>query len=146
MSAPSSPVHATVRSRWFTPRALVAHAVLVVWVPGCAIACWWQVGIGRSGDPLGWIYAVMWPCFALFAIVFWWHFIHDDPDTVGRRGLRRLQQTAVTDGVDAPGARDDDAREIALARAEADDPELAAYNAYLAALAHDTPPGSRRGG
>jgi hypothetical protein len=124
----------------------VAHGALTVWVPGCIIACWWQVGIGRSGDSLGWIYAVMWPCFAVFAIVFWWHFIHDDPDTVGRRGLRRLQEAAVSDAVEDPATRQPDPREIALARAEADDPELAAYNAYLAALARDDRPGSRRSG
>ncbi len=88
----------------------------------------------------------MWPCFALFAIVFWWHFVHDDPDTVGRRGLQRLREAAVTDDGEAPATREPDPRDVALARAEADDPELAAYNAYLAALARDDRPGSRRGG
>ena len=122
----------------------MAHAVLVGWVPGCIVACWWQVGIARAGDSLGWVYAVMWPCFALFGTVFWWHFVHDDPDTVGRRGLRRLQQAAAHAGTRPPGPVDPDPREIALARAEAEDPELAAYNAYLASLAREARPGSRR--
>ena len=131
-------------------RALLAHAALIVWVPGCAVACWWQVGVARSGDSLGWIYSVMWPCFAVFGTVFWWHFVHDDPDTVGRRGLRRLQQAAATANAGQPEGDDrdvlePDVREIALARAEADDPELAAYNAYLAALACDDRPNSWRG-
>ena len=85
----------------------------------------------------------MWPCFALFGTVFWWHFVHDDPDTIGRRGLRRLQQdTAAADGPDGDTADD---RAIALARAEAEDPELAAYNAYLAALSSEDRPSSWRG-
>ncbi len=132
------------RRRWFTARALVAHAALIVWVPGCAIASWWQVGIGLSGDSLGWIYSVMWPCFALFGTVFWWHFVHDDPDSIGRRGLRRLQDAAVVDSAGQQAPVEPDVREIALARAEAEDPELAEYNAYLAALARDSRPGSRR--
>jgi hypothetical protein len=116
-----------------------------MWVPGCAVACWWQVGIGLSGESIGWIYSVMWPCFAVFGTVFWWHFVHDDPDTIGARGLRHLQEAAAIRDTDPDGSLQPDVREIALARAEAEDPELAAYNAYLAALARDAKPGSRRG-
>ncbi len=120
----------------------MAHAALIVWIPGCAVASWWQVGIGLSGDSLGWIYSVMWPCFALFGTVFWWHFVHDDPDSIGRRGLRRLQEAAAVESA-GQAPVEPDVREIALARAEAEDPELAEYNAYLAALARDSRPGSR---
>ncbi len=144
MSDPSPPGRTFDPRRWFTTRAVLSHVAIALWVPGCALACWWQVGIGLSGDSLGWIYSVMWPCFALFGTVFWWHFVHDDPDTIGRRGLRRLQQATATD---APRASDDtaDDRAIALAQAEADDPELAAYNAYLAALSREDRPSSWRG-
>jgi hypothetical protein len=97
---------------------------------------------------LGWIYSVMWPCFAVFGTIFWWHFVHDDPDTVGRRGLRRLQQATGTgparnDG-DVMESPEPDARELALAAAEAEDPELAAYNDYLAALAREDRPSTWR--
>jgi len=81
------------------------------------------------GDSLGWIYSVMWPCFAVFATVLWWNLIHDDPDTVGARGLRRLQQQA-----EATPHEDEAAPDDAIARAEAEDAELADYNAYLAEL------------
>ena len=101
-----------------------------------------------SGDSLGWIYSVMWPCFAVFGTVFWWHFVHDDPDTVGRRGLRRLQQqTTTTAGQpDQPGEAtgETDPVALALARAEAEDPELAAYNAYLAQLSRQARPSTWR--
>jgi hypothetical protein len=133
---------------WSTPRALAAHAALAVWVPGCAVACWWQVTVALSGDSLGWVYSVMWPCFALFGTIFWWHFVHDDPDTVGRRGLRRLQQASGSGGARRDGrdvdAGEPDAGETALERAEADDPELAAYNDYLAALAREDRPSTWR--
>jgi hypothetical protein len=126
--------------RWSTRRALLAHAAIVVWVPGCIIACWWQVTVALSGDSLGWVYSVMWPCFALFGTVFWWHFVHDDPDTLGRRGLRAIQEATAAEGAHGP-----DVVDTALARAEPEDPELAAYNAYLAALARDARPGTWRG-
>jgi sugar phosphate permease len=106
--------------------------VLAIWVPGCALATWWQVNIALSGDKLGWVYAFMWPCFAVFAVVLWWNLIHDDPETVGARGLRRLQEQAATETTASPPG-DVDADD-AIAAAEAQDAELAAYNAYLAEL------------
>jgi hypothetical protein len=108
----------------------VAHVALVIWIPGCAVAAWWQVGIAEGGDSLGWIYSVMWPSFAVFGIIFWWYLVHDDPDTVGARGLRRGQEGTEHDST--PGSP---AADAAIIRAEAHDPDLAAYNAYLAALA-----------
>jgi hypothetical protein len=119
----------STEGRWTSRRALIAHGVILVWVPGCAVATWWQVNIALSGDGLGWVYSVMWPCFALFSVVLWWNIIHDDPDTVGARGLRRLREEAEAEVPNSGPAADD-----AIARAEADDAELAAYNAYLADL------------
>jgi hypothetical protein len=120
--------------RWTSRRALIAHGVLVVWIPGCVAACWWQVTVALSGDSLGWVYSVMWPSFGVFGIVLWWHLVHDDPDTVGARGLERLrresEKTETGTGQDEEQSPPDDA----IARAEAEDPELAAYNAYLAEL------------
>jgi hypothetical protein len=114
--------------RWTSRRALVLHGVIAIWIPGCALATWWQVNIALSGDKLGWVYTFMWPLFALFGAVLWWNLIHDDPDTVGARGLRRLQREAAT----AAPVSDDVVDPIA--RAEAEDAELASYNAYLAEL------------
>lgn len=125
---------------WTSRRALVAHAAIAVWVPGCVVACWWQVEVALSGDSLGWVYSVMWPCFAVFGVVFWWHLVHDDPETLGSRGLRGLQQT--------PNDVSDVERRMLLEEtitlAEEEDPELAAYNAYLADLARGDRPRTRR--
>ena len=118
---------------------MVAHIALVIWVPGCIVACRWQVGVALSGDSLGWVYSVMWPCFAVFGTVFWWHFVHDDPATLGRRGVRRLQQSSAMVDPQVQERRDQ-----ALAEAEAEDPELAAYNAYLASLSRPAPRTTRR--
>lgn len=132
----------STRARWLSRRAVIAHAALLIWIPGCAVAAWWQVGIALNGDSLGWVYSVMWPCFAVFGAIFWWFLVHDDPDSVGARGLRRQAAASAasppspgTDdaGAGSGGSSSDDGER--LARAEAEDPELAEYNAYLATLA-----------
>jgi hypothetical protein len=111
-----------------------AHIALVIFVPACVVATIWQVGVARSGNDIGWAYAVMWPIFALYSVVLWWHLGHDDPESVGARGLLRLRsepaQSAEADQRKA-------ARDEAIRQAETEDPELAAYNAYLAALARE---------
>jgi hypothetical protein len=133
------------RSRWLHRRSLLAHGALLVWIPGCAVAAWWQVGIALGGDSLGWVYSVMWPCFAVFGIVFWWFLVHDDPETVGARALRHraaADAAAGTEGATTPD--EDDGAAQRLARAEAEDPELAAYNEYLSALAEQDKSWRRR--
>ena len=119
---------------WASRRRALATLALLIWLPGCAVATRWQVWIALSGDLLGWVYSIMWPCFALFGGLVWWHLVHDDPETVGTRGLRRLQQAQ-------PGAQRGPRVPEGVRRAEAEDPELAAYNAYLAELGRR--PGSK---
>lgn len=130
MSETESPEGASP-SRWWTKRSISAHVVLAIWVPGCALAAWWQVGIALGGNQLGWVYSVMWPCFAVFGIVFWWFLVHDDPETIGSRGLRNLQHSSEEESEEERRARS----ELLIDLAEQEDPELAAYNAYLAQLA-----------
>jgi hypothetical protein len=127
-------------SVWLTRRAILSTLALVVWVPGCAVATWWQVGIALGGESIGWVYSVMWPCFAVMGTVFWWFIVHDDPETLGSRGLRRQAATADEgDGASEPvpmptSAAGSVGSPDLIAEAEEEDPELAAYNAYLASL------------
>jgi hypothetical protein len=135
----SDPRSPATHSRWLTRRAVVATVALAVWVPGCAVAAWWQVGIALGGDGLGWVYSVMWPCFALFGAIFWWFLVHDDPDTLGARGLRRAAAVSLADADSvastAPDRHPPESAGERLTQAELEDPELAAYNTYLSSLA-----------
>lgn len=108
------------RGQWRTKASCVAHALLVIWVPGCTIAAWWQVTVAMGGNGLAYLYAVEWPVFAVFGIVMWWNFIHDDP-AAPRRAERR------------PGRVRDEAR-ARMAAADGDE-EWRAYNDYLGSLA-----------
>ncbi|HXR54786.1 MAG TPA: hypothetical protein VN793_07035 [Acidimicrobiales bacterium] len=117
-----------MRARWLSRRALTLHLTVVVWVPGCLVAGWWQVTRAFDGNGLSYLYSVEWPCFALVGIWVWWVQIHTDPESVGVRAQRRMQDARERAGI-APMAPE--------RRREEEDEELAAYNDRLARLATD---------
>ena len=120
-----------VRDRWLSKRAISLHVAVLVLVPACAVAAFWQVNRAQDGNDLSYLYSVMWPVFGVLAIVFWWMLLHTDYETVGLKGVRRQQAASLappTVGAEAP-----------TDPSAADDPELASYNARLAALASQGP-------
>ncbi len=132
---------ATVRERWLSRRAVSLHLAVLVIVPGCAVAAWWQITRAEDGNQLSYLYSVMWPGFGILSLYFWWMLIHTDYENVGLKGMRRKQ--AATGSVDTDAAvftpqTADALREEAPVSA-AEDPELAAYNARLAELAAQGP-------
>jgi hypothetical protein len=139
---------ALVPERWLSRRAVSLHLAVLLFVPGCALAAWWQINRAADGNQLSYFYSVMWPAFGLLGLYFWWMLVHTDYDTVGLKGMRRQQAAAGADaGADATGAGvpgDHEAAPTTLlttapAAAEIEDPELAAYNARLAELAAQGP-------
>ncbi len=127
-----------MRERWLSKRAVSLHAGLLVVVPGCAVAAWWQINRAADGNQLSYLYSVMWPAFAVLALVFWWMLIHTDYETVGLKGVRRQQDASVQATTSAPQqarpTAPTSANPLASVVTENEDPELAAYNARLAAL------------
>jgi hypothetical protein len=114
---------------------------VVVFVPGCAIAAWWQINRAEDGNQLSYLYSVMWPVFGILGLYFWWMLLHTDYETVGLKGMR-LQQEAAASGEGSAVAVPAPAPDMPPAAASAladEDPELAAYNARLAALAAKGP-------
>ncbi|MGH9291508.1 MAG: hypothetical protein ACRDZ6_01840 [Acidimicrobiales bacterium] len=63
--------------KYFTWRCIGLHALVLFLVPGFLVAGWWQYHVARSGNALGWVYAVEWPSLAGYAIYAWWRLIHD---------------------------------------------------------------------
>ena len=108
----SSPV------RWLSRRSILLHLTLAVVVPACLYAAWWQANRALSGNTLSYIYSIEWPIFAGYAVFMWWKILHERPE--GRPGGASAE---------SPPDRPTEAGEAA------DDPELAAYNRYLAGLA-----------
>jgi len=117
------------------PRWLGWHvfAVLAFWG-----MCWlgdWQFHRAMSGNGLSWAYTFEWPLFAIFGAVFWARTIRDEFRT--RRGLdlatgKPLDEIAADAGPTMPEGLG--IRAIEVPDDDADDTELASYNAYLAKL------------
>ncbi len=136
-----------VRQRWLSGRAISLHVALVVFVPGCALAAWWQINRAQDGNQLSYLYSVMWPVFGILGLFFWWMLIHTDYENVGLKGTRRRAQAAVAtpapDEATSLSSANVDSEAPAATAAEVD-PELAAYNARLAELAAQGPKTWRR--
>jgi hypothetical protein len=126
------------RPRWyflFTPRWLGWHAFAVAATIGMLWLGDWQFHRAEGGNALSWAYTFEWPIFAIFGVVFWAKTIRDEfkpPAEAGDAPDVAVPQAGGSAAAAGPGGRaslpaDDQAD-------EAEDPELAAYNAYLARL------------
>ncbi len=122
----------------WTPAWIARHVLALVLTAACLGLGWWQFSRATGGNSLSWGYMFEWPVFAGFVVFIWIREIQ-----VYRRKL-----TPSVDEAPAP-ARDPDAP-VALGRpvrvavrpaAAVADPELDAYNDYLAWLAEH--PGAR---
>lgn len=105
--------------------------ILIIWVPGCLIAGWWQATVALSGNVLSYLYAVEWPLFAIMGVIAWWYLIHDGP------GYFAKAMAEARHAAKAPGAKRTGGPEISKTarRRDLEDAKLAAYNDYLASLA-----------
>jgi hypothetical protein len=126
---------------------IVRHVAALVLVAGFLGLGWWQYSRAVGGNALSWGYMVEWPVFAGFVVFLWFREVQverragrkpaeAEPAPAPPPTVERLPGTPVTVGrpVRVPAS--------AAAPAQ-DDPELAAYNDYLAWLAAH--PGARPG-
>ena len=82
----------TVREKWFSKRSLLWHLLLIIIVPGCLTAGWWQVHRAMQGNLLSYGYSVEWPVFAIVAVIGWWQLIQEDPSEVEARRQERIRR------------------------------------------------------
>jgi len=148
--------------RLLTPRWLAGHAVAAVLVAGMLGLAGWQFSRATGGNALSWGYTFQWPVFAGFVVLIWAREV--------RREVRRWRPDRPTSPApsspaasspvpspagSSPAATSPVRRPVVTRRAvpaevayqDADDPDLAAYNRYLAWLnAHpDARPGDYPG-
>ena len=102
-----------------TPRWLLRHVLALVLVAGCSVAARWQFhrAVARHSI-LNWSYTIEWTLFAGFVLLCWGWFLRDE-----LRGAPPAVEAPVR--VYQPAAQP---------VSDEEDPELAAYNRYLAAL------------
>lgn len=114
------------------PRWLGWHLFAVVAVWGMLWLGDWQLHRALSGNALSWAYTFEWPLFSGFGIVFWARTIRDEFRS--RRGVDLAtgkEKVADSSPVMPVGIG---TRAIERPADDADDAELASYNAYLAKL------------
>jgi hypothetical protein len=123
----------------FQPRWLAWHLLMVVSFWGMLWLGDWQFHRAMSGNALSWAYTFEWPLFAAFAVVFWARTIRDEfriRRTGDYRGGHAYDYTepSLPGGAVIGAAGQPTYTAAQQAADEADDPELAAYNAHLARL------------
>jgi hypothetical protein len=105
------------RIRWLSGPALRLHAALAGGLALSGGATWLEWTRARDGHAIAWVYTFEWPLFAVLGTYLWWRLLRAD----GRpeRGPDRRPETG---GAEA-------------------DPDLLAWQAYLARLHETDPPG-----
>jgi hypothetical protein len=122
--------------RFLTPGWVARHVLAVVLIVGFLGLGWWQLGRASAGNVLSWAYAVEWPVFAGFVAFMWVREVRlelraDAPPAP--EPAEHPEQAAVRRPVRVPHR--------AAPVTEPADPELDAYNHYLAWL--NANPGAR---
>jgi DNA-binding transcriptional regulator of glucitol operon len=127
----------------WTPAWIVRHVAALVLIAGFLGLGWWQFSRATGGNTLSWGYTFEWPVFAAFVVFIWFREVQQE---------RKIGETP-SEREDVPAEEPDENAPITVGRPvrvpvksqgpAGDDPELAAYNDYLAWLsAH---PGARPG-
>jgi hypothetical protein len=127
------------RPRWFfliTPRWLAWHAFAVFAAWGMLWLGDWQFHRAEGGNALSWAYTFEWPIFTIFGVIFWAKTIIDEYRMPGGAASTSSLGGMPAYGLAEPaGGLPGKAHMAAMLDEEADDdPELAAYNAYLTEL------------
>jgi len=113
------------------PRWLGWHLLVVLAFWGMLWLGDWQLHRALAGNGLSWAYTFEWPLFSGFAVVFWVRTVRDEFRL--RRGTDGAAHGAVaSSGPVLPEGIG--VRAIERPADDADDAELASYNAYLAKL------------
>ncbi len=127
-----------------TPRWLGWHVLMVVSFWGMLWLGDWQLHRALAGNGLSWAYTFEWPLFSGFAVVFWAKTIRDE-FRIRRGGEAPGGAEAASVAQSLPAGLG--TAQIQQPADDADDAELAKYNAYLARMNEEVKGthGKRRG-
>jgi hypothetical protein len=108
--------------RWLSGPSVRLHAALTAGLALSGGATWLEWTRAHEGHAVAWVYTFEWPLFAALGVVLWWRLLHAEVRPARRPG--RLRHPASADAGPAT-----------------DDPDLLAWQAYLARLHETDPPG-----
>ena len=132
--------------RFLTPSWLGLHTLAITLVGAFLGFGWWQYQRALEGNDRSWGYTFEWPLFACFVVFMWGKMIYDElhpengkavpgkpfaavPETASEQPAQK--RNPVLSGVPAVTVSPAEV----IARDEELDPQVAAYNRYLARLA-----------
>lgn len=107
------------------------NVTALVAIPACLAAGAFELSRALGGNQLSWVYAVEWPVIAGYAVYMW---------------RRLVREPAGGDVPPGPPAADEAAEPGRDDPTRGADPELAAWQDYLARLHAEQPPGGPPGG
>ena len=111
--------------RFLTPGWLGLHALAIILFVAFLGFGWWQFDRAQAGNDRSWAYTFEWPIFAIFVIVMWVKMIRDELETdPAEKNKRKV--------IEEPAEAE--VKRTIIRQQEEEDPELAAYNRYLARL------------
>ncbi len=114
--------------RWIGFHVLTIGCVVLF----CILGHWqWDVGGTKRGSIRNYAYGVEWWVFAVILLVLWWRLLREELHGKSKEG----EQVTASARREAPRFRVP-APQVVAHVDDAEDPEMAAYNRYLAAL-HD---------
>ena len=116
-----------------SPRWLAWHAFAVAAFWGMFWLGDWQLRRALAGNGLSWAYTFEWPIFAIMGAIFWGKTIRDE-FRIRRGEVTEAAEPDLPVGAMAANGLPTTAGSMSGSADEPDDPELAAYNAYLAKL------------
>ncbi|MGC9962168.1 MAG: hypothetical protein ABSE47_09750 [Acidimicrobiales bacterium] len=133
-----------MKSGWWSRRAITLHVCLMVAVPLFITLGLWQLSRALHGNVLSWAYTFEWPFFAAYVTWMWWKLVHEEmaehtASPAGETGASHEQADSSAAPPDAVAPAPAPAAAAAGPPLDWDpydeaDPELAAYNRYLASL------------
>jgi hypothetical protein len=108
-----------MRQLLLSPRWLVRHLVAIALIVAFVLLGLWQLDRAEAGNKLSYAYTFEWPFFAAFVVFFWWRMLQMElhPPKPAEVVDDELQRPPPAPPVDPD-----------------EDPEMAAYNRYLASL------------
>ena len=125
----------------WTPAWMARHLLALVLTAGCLALGWWQYSRAADGNSISWGYMFQWPVFGGFVVFIWYREVQlARRRAAGEPGPAAAAETKPGSAI-SPGRPVRVPSRPAAADPGADDPELTAYNDYLAWLAAH--PGAR---
>lgn len=130
--------HARRRRRGLSAANMRVHALLVVGLPVCIAAGWFELTRALAGRQIAWIYAFEWPVFGVYGVYIWWRLSREnDPAAHPSRpaGAGAGANVVSPAGPAVPPSGDEPSGPVD------DDVELVAWKRYLSNLQSVDPPG-----